>query len=116
MMMLDLLLPVSVISILFGGTALLTRIITDHRFRNKIVNAGKLDLDPELIKSFVAKREPSKLEALKWGLIGFSAGIGLIVIHFAEFELNSPLPFGIELTAIAGGFLAYFFIARNMND
>lgn len=115
-MILDTILPVFVLSVLFGGTALLTRIITDHRFRNKIVNAGKLDLDPELIKSFVAKREPNQLEALKWGLIGFSAGVGLIVIHFAQFDMNSPLPFGIEITAIAAGFLAYFFIARNMKD
>lgn len=115
-MIVETILPVFVLSVLFGGTALITRIITDHRFRNKLINAGKLEIDPELIKSLVAKKEPNQLDALKWGLIGLSAGMGLIIIHFAQFDMNSPLPFGIEITAIAAGFLAYFFIARNMKD
>lgn len=111
-MVLEYLQPVFVLSVLFGGTTILSNVFLSHRFKNKVVNAGKLDINPELMQSFFAKKETNELETLKWGLIVLFGGIGLIVIHFLNFDINSALPWGVEMTAISAGFLTYFFTAR----
>lgn len=115
-MVLEYLQPILILSVLFGGTTILSNVFLGHRFRNKVINAGKLDINPELLQSFFTKKEGNELEALKWGLIVLFGGAGLIIIHFLNFDINSVLPWGVEMTAIAAGFLTYFFVARNLKQ
>lgn len=114
--LIDALRPVFIIGTFFGGFALLVHLFASHRLKNKIINAGKLEIDPTLLKALTSENEPNKLAALKWGLIVFCAGFGLIVNHYLAAGPNSILPWGIELTFVSIGFLAYFFIARNLEN
>jgi len=42
--------PVFVISAIFGGWALILHVILSHRIKKKILEVGKLEFDPELVK------------------------------------------------------------------
>ncbi|WEA00549.1 hypothetical protein [Mucilaginibacter sp. SJ] len=55
-------------------------------------------------------------EALKWGLLLLSGGIGLIIDNFVPFDNdNSALGFGIEAVFLAGGFLTYYLFINKKN-
>jgi len=109
-------LPVFVLAVIFGGIALVIHLITSHRLKVRIINAGKLELDPEMVKALYRSSSDNKLASLKWGLVSLLGGIGLIIIEFCQFEINSALPWGIELASVATGFLLYFFIAKQMES
>lgn len=102
--------PAIIIAVLFLGVALIVNIFNTFRMKRRVLEAGKLELEPEQIKALYAPGD-NKLAALKWGLIAFCSGIGLIIIHFLPFGPESPLPWGIEITCVAAGFLGYYFLA-----
>jgi len=65
-----------------------------------------------LIKGLFASKADNRYSTLKWGLILLFAGIGLILLEYIPYEYNSPLPYGIEGTFIALGFLVYYFVVN----
>ena len=61
--------------------------------------------------------EANRYPSLKWGLVAFMAGLGLILIEVLKWNnsdlfdyYKSVMPFGILLVTISLGFLIYFFI------
>lgn len=111
---------VVIIGIVFYGVYSLIKVFTDYLLKRKIVKSGHLDkagiLEPPPAPNGEANRYPN----LKWGLIALMAGAGLILIEIFnrtgtitwEDGRDGFLPFGIELVAIALGFLIYFFIVN----
>ncbi len=96
------------------------RSISDHKLKNKLIERAGADEKfnsalSESLKSISASAHPemNKYPALKWGLLFFFAGIGLITIEYLDFNYNSTLPFGILSTSIALGFLVYYFLIKN---
>jgi hypothetical protein len=82
----------------------------NHRLKKQILESGRTDND--LLKVLSASSGNST-EVLKWGLIFFFGGIGLIVIYYIPYNSDSPtLPFGIEAVFVSIGFLAYYFATR----
>ncbi|WP_345950919.1 MULTISPECIES: hypothetical protein [unclassified Mucilaginibacter] len=64
---------------------------------------------------FFKKTSDYKGAALKWAIMLFFAGLGLIVIPFVpldEMAVNSPLPYGTEAVFLAMGFFVYYLVAR----
>jgi hypothetical protein len=52
-------------------------------------------------------------EALKWGLLLLSGGLGLILLNFIHMDIeNSALGFGIEAVFLAAGFLTYYLLIK----
>lgn len=105
--------PIFIMAVIFGGSALMTFIIASFRLRSRIVKAGKLDLDPEQIKSLFQKIEFANTTPLKWGLILLCGGIGLIIINYLSYEPTSTLPWGIEIVSLSVGYLLYYFALKN---
>jgi len=99
----------------FATVFLLVRIIFDFILKNKLINSGQTDA--ESLK-LLNNASDSQLAPLKWGLLLFFGGGGLVVLHFIPDPVlrNSPLPFGVELIFIALGFLLYYFIVRNQKN
>lgn len=109
-----------IVGTVFYGIFSLIKVYTDYLLKRKIVKSGHTEkagiLDPPALPSGEANRYPN----LKWGLITLMAGAGLILIEI--FNRNGTitwqdgrdgfLPIGIELVAIAIGFLVYFFIVN----
>lgn len=110
------LLAVFVIMTIFGGTALIVYIISSFRLRTKILRAGKLDLTPEQIKALYKNVSMTAEAPLKWGLILFSGGLGLVLIDFLNADLHSTLPWGIEVIFVSMGFLTYYALTKNKAD
>lgn len=102
---------------------------TDFLLKRKIIKAGHFEkaeiLDQKVLPVNVENSEVNKYPSLKWGLVAFFAGAGLIIIDyyspgFHNYEsqrnfMDSVLPFGIELVSISLGFISYFIIVNFMN-
>ena len=62
---------------------------------------------------FLSKPGESKLQNIKWGLLCFFGGLGLVVIQFLPYkDEQSPLPYGIEAIFLSIGFFLYYIFAR----
>jgi len=100
---------------------------TDFLLRRKIIKAGHFDqagiLEQKIASTVSENQEANKYPSLKWGLVAFFAGLGLILIHqmspglgnedaYRDFMRESMLPFGIELVSISLGFIVYFLIVN----
>jgi hypothetical protein len=82
----------------------------NHRLKKQIIESGRTDDD--LLKVLSEKAKNSS-EVLKWGLVFFFGGLGLVVLQFIHYDADSAtLPFGIEAMFIAVGFLLYYFIMK----
>jgi len=111
--LLELLGPVSIIGT-FGLTlSFFIKTLTDYFLRKKMVEKGLVGVDAsELLKN----QENSKLASLKWGLIVFFGGIGLILLEAIPYEKTSTLPFGVFAISLSAGFLTYFILARKISN
>ena len=104
--------------IVFAGTYYIIKLISEHLLKRKIIKAGHIDkagiLEPP---PKISDEEVNKYPSLKWGLVVFFAGLGLILIEVMR-QINpnlvnrfdATLPIGILLVFISFGFLIYFFI------
>jgi hypothetical protein len=103
--------PVLVIGIIFGGWALIIHVIQSSRIKKKMLEVGKVDIDPELMKTMLGQNE-SSISSLKWGIVGLFSGLGLLIINLIS-DLDAPaLFFGIEIISASLGFITYFLLYR----
>lgn len=111
-------------AIVFFGVYHLIKMFTDFLLKRKIIKAGHIE-KAGILNPVSAVSEENRYPTLKWGLVAFLAGAGLIVIESMSQagriswvkDYNSLLPMGIELVFISAGFLLYFLIvnARKRN-
>jgi len=95
---------------LFIITAIVVIAILNFILKNRLINSGLTN--PEILNS-LGQSFNHKVAVLKWGLILFFGGIGLVVINYIpDAQVDSPLPYGIEMIFIAAGFLSYYFLVR----
>lgn len=87
----------------------------NYRLKKRIIDSGPLD---ETSLKFLAQLSGNGNEAVKWGLLLISAGIGFVVLEFLPFSAeDSPAPYGIEMIFIAVGFLLYYlFLKKGKNS
>lgn len=83
--------------------------ISNYHLKKKILDKGPAD--NTALEMF--KLLNSKLEILKWGIMFFFGGIGLVILEFLPYNENSPLPYGIEAILLSFGFLVYYFLVKN---
>ncbi len=102
--------PVLIVGTVFFTIAYIIETILKYRLRSRIVSSGLTD--EKLIKGLFSSKVDNRYSSLKWGLILLFAGIGLIVLEYVHYDYNSPLPYGIEGTFIALGFLVYYFMVH----
>lgn len=104
--------PFIVIIIFIVAIAIVIISSFNYRLKKRIIESGPID-DNSL--KFLGRLSGTESEALKWGLILLSGGIGMVMMEFIPYSFNSPLPYGIEAVFLAAGFLAYYFIVRKEN-
>lgn len=98
-----------IIGVLFFGIVNIIKTFTDYRLRRRLVELGHVD---EKVSSILSNKADNYYNALKWGMIIFFGGLGLIILEFIPYEADSPFPYGFEAVFIATGFLLYFMIVR----
>ncbi|OEK00777.1 hypothetical protein BFP97_04315 [Roseivirga sp. 4D4] len=88
--------------------------ITNYRLRRKMIEAGLINEEAmELLKEGA---KDSYYSSLKWGLILFFSGIGLVIINSMDIYYDSTAAYGIVITAASLGFLIYFMFMRKEMD
>ena len=85
----------------------------NYRLKKRIIDSGPIN---EEALGFVKKLSGSGTDALKWGCIIFSAGVGLVVINYIHYDYGSSLPYGVEAMFIAAGFLVYYFAVKKQQQ
>jgi hypothetical protein len=93
------------------------KLVSEHLLKRKVIKAGHIDKAGILEAPKPTTIEENKYPSLKWGLVAFLGGLGLVIIdiiHAINPDLidyrNAVLPMGILLVFVSLGFLVYFFI------
>jgi hypothetical protein len=106
--------------IVFFGIYHIIKTYTDYFLKRKIIRSGHVD-KAGILEPVVQNQEENRYPTLKWGLVAFMAGAGLIFIELLSWggkftwvkDTFSAMPIGIELVFISLGFLIYFFIINS---
>ena len=107
--------------IVFYAIYMIVKQISDYLLRRRIVKSGHTGEAGILRQSAGSGEEVNRYPSLKWAIVIFMAGAGLILIEclrftYAWFTLDETLaPLGIELVFISLGFLIYFIIVFASN-
>lgn len=105
--------PFIVMIVLLIIIAVIIITILNHNLKKRLIELGLTN--PEVLNALTGSK--SKFEALKWGLILFFGGLGLVVIEFLPYpSTGSSLPYGVEAVFLAAGFLIYYLLIRNHKD
>lgn len=108
------LMPFIILIVLFIIIAIFILAVYNYRLKKRIIDAGPLN---EISLKFLEQLSGFGTEAMKWGLLLFTAGIGLIVMQFVPYNAeDSPVPYGVEMIFIAFGFFLYYLFIRNHKD
>jgi hypothetical protein len=98
----------------FSATAFIVNFLLDYRLKSKLLRSGLMDL--EILKLVDQVNADSKRNVLKWVLLLFFGGLGLIVLQYAGYSLNQPFPYGIEAIFIATGLYVYYLLISQKNN
>lgn len=101
-----------ILGICFWGFVSIIKTVFEYRILNKLVEKSKAEIN---IKDFNLPNFSSPIHNLKWGLIIFLGGLGLVLLHLLDLGSDSPISYGIESIFIASGFILYFFIEKYSN-
>ncbi len=105
------LIPMIGIISVFGSGVLIISIVTNFVLKKKLIEKNLIDADT----AHLFRSTNSRQNALKWGLIILSGGIGLIIISYKGLDGESAMTYGIETVSISIGFLAYYFLVKKEN-
>lgn len=97
----------------FSAAAFIANFLLNYRFKSKLVRSGLLDVDT--VKLLNQLNADSSRNVLKWTLLLFFGGLGLIVLQYTPYSLNEPLPYGIEALFIAAGLACYYLLIFRKN-
>lgn len=98
----------------FSATALIVNFLLNYRLKSKLLRSGLMDL--ETLKLIDQINADSRRNVLKWILLLFFGGVGLIVIQYTRYQLNEPIPYGIEALFIAVGLFIYYLLSFRKNN
>ncbi len=104
--------PAIIIGTILFGVVSIIKAFSHHFLRKKILE--KNNMDERVIQAM--RLEDNRQTALKWGMVVFFGGVGLILLSLIPYDYNSPLPFGIEAVMISLGFLVYYFVERKQKS
>lgn len=108
---LEFLMPATIL----GGCALfwyvVIKYITEYLLKKKMIEKGYVNDETQAIMK--EERNANKYSALKWGLIALSGGLALVVLEFIPYGPESPMPYGLFILFVSGGFLTYYKIVKD---
>ena len=91
----------------------------NYSLKSRIIKTGPLDENALKFLTHLTPVSKSGFgpEVLKWGLILFFGGIGLVVLEYLPYKADeSSLPYGIEAIFLAIAFLLYYVISKREKE
>lgn len=104
----EVLVPIS----FFLGIALIVKIVTDNRTRQKLIDKGMVD---DKVKYLFRRGLDNPLSSLKWGMVMLGIGVALAVAELFPYISESTV-MGLMFLFAGIAFVVYFFIARKQSD
>lgn len=102
--------PFLVIIVFLVAMAVVFINLFNYRLKKRLIETGNID---ESTVSYLFRTSGFRYEVLKWGLVLFFGGLGLVILEFIPYKDNhSPLPYGVESIFISLGFIVYYLIIR----
>lgn len=92
----------------FSSVALIVNTLLNYRLKSRAMRSGLLN--PEGIRLLNQLNGDIRENALKWSLLLFFGGVGLVVLQYLPFPSRSPLLYGIESIFLAIGYFIYYLI------
>jgi hypothetical protein len=111
----EVLMPVAVLGGLAVFWYVVIKYITDYLLKKKMIDKGYVNEEGKALFK-TEESNGNKYAALKWGLIAFFGGLSLVLIEFIPFGPESPLPYGLVILFVAGGFLVYYNIVKKEQE
>ncbi len=93
----------------FGGIAVLFRIITDTMTRHKLINAGLVDEKVKYL--FTRQHQSQSLTNIKWGMILVGIGLALLIKQLLPYYVADETMFGLMFLFAGIAYLVYYVIA-----
>lgn len=96
----------------FAMIAYIVKLISDNRLRRKVLNSAASE---NMAEALLDRQwaEPRTRSALKWGLIFFALGFGVLVVDLLAIGFESPLAYAILLLATGGALLGFYAIEHD---
>ncbi len=82
--------PIFVTAIVFYGFYQIIRLISEHFLKRKLINNGHVEQAGILATPAQPVEEPQRYPSLKWGLVAFMGGLGLIIIEMIRTYQSPP--------------------------
>lgn len=96
----------------FAMIAYIAKLIGDTRIRRKALESAVSDEKAEAILNR-QWAEPSTRSALKWGLVIFALGGGVLLVDLFQISFESPLAYAILLLLTGLALLGYYAIEHD---
>jgi uncharacterized membrane protein HdeD (DUF308 family) len=93
----------------FVIVAVVIKIITDNRTRQKLIDKGMVD---ERTKYLFVGSAPQSLTSLKWGMVLIAVGLALAIVNMFPLALEGPAAIGLMLLFAGIAFLVYYMVAK----
>ena len=108
----DIFMPLFILGIPLLGIYALMQLSMNYKLRRQMIEKGYVDEAQQAIFK-QQKNLAGYFSSLKWGLIVFFGGLGLVILEYIDYRNESPFPFGFVGMFIAFGFLIYYLVAKN---
>lgn len=108
MMAVEILVPLG----FFAMIAYIAKLIGDTRIRRKVLDSAASE---EMADALLSREWPAPRTrlALKWGLVLFSLGVGVLFVDIIAIGFESPMAYAILLLAAGAALLAFYAIERD---
>ncbi len=106
------LLPMVVVSVIFGSLVLIIKILSDNRIRKSLIESGQVDEKAKYLYLRGDRRPVDPLSSVKWGMVLVAVGLALIIGQFVNqfmyFGDAEGLTFGLMFLFAGIAFLVYY--------
>lgn len=88
--------------------------ILNYSLKKKIIKSNQLN--EFTVQSLQESDKSSQQSILKWAIVIFMAALGLVLLSYLDYSVNSTLPYGIEGLFIAAGLFLYYKVSSFTNS
>ncbi len=116
----DDILPMVVVTVIFGSLVLLIKILSDNRIRKSLIESGQLDEKAKFLYLKGERRPVDPLSSVKWGMVLVGVGLALIldqfITKFMYFGDAEGHTFGLMFLFAGIAFLIYYNLKKKEGD
>ena len=114
------LVPMVVVTVIFGTLVLIIKILSDNRIRKSLIESGQLDEKAKYLFLRAERRPVDSLSSVKWGMVLVGIGLALLIGQFVNqymyFGDAEGLTFGMMFLFAGIAFLIYYNLKKKAGD